>query len=157
MSFITVKSNRSRAAKFFRDLEETELKTRRAIRMMWFDLGDDLLKNAQAEILRKPKGGRVYLIRGRGGRVRRHRASAPGETHANLSGALRKAVSWKVHGNGEMTFGYGLNRSSPEYDEFVEFGTRRMDARPSLGNAVDSIQGHAQPRFGERMRREFGG
>lgn len=157
---ITVQSNRSANARVFRELGEVVLRTNRAIRMMWFDLGDELLNRAQTEILKGRKTGRVYLIRGRsaGGatRVRRHRSSAPGETHANLSGELRRAVSWKVHGNGDMSFGYGLTRSSPLYDVFVEFGTSRMGARPSLGNAVDDIRGSVQPRFSERMNREFG-
>lgn len=153
---ITVQSNRSENRRVFRELEETELRTNRAIRMMWFDLGDDLLSSAQREILKGRKTGRVYIIRGPSGRVRRHRASAPGETHANLSGELRKAAGWKVHGNGDMSFGYGLTRGSPVYDEFVEFGTLRMEARPSLQNAVDAVQGNVQPRFTERMNREFG-
>ena len=159
---ITVQSNRAHNARVFRELEETELKTSRAIRMMWFDLGDDLLSNAQKEILSGRKSGRVYIISRRdrrfktGVRLIRHRASAPGETHANLSGELRKAAGWKVHGNGDMSFGYGLTRSSPEYDEFVEFGTRNMEARPSLENAVNDVQGFVQPRFSEQMNREFG-
>lgn len=153
---IRVRSNREANERVFRVLDETEQRTNRAIRSMWFGLGDDLKIRANAEILRKPKSGRVYIIRDKSGRRRRHVASAPGETHANLTGKLRRAIAWKVHGNNELTFGYGLGRSSPEYDEFVEFGTRNMEARPSLENAINFLQANAESHFSEGMFREFG-
>ncbi len=155
MATITVRSNRSANARVFREVEFALEKTERAIRSMWFGIGDDLKNRANKEILRRPKSGRLYLKRLRGRRVR-HRASAPGETHANFSGTLRKAIGWKVHGNNELTFGYGVTRPSPEYDEYVEFGTRRMAARPSLDNAINAAQGNVETRFPDEMRKEFG-
>ncbi len=154
-SQILVKSNRSLNARVFRELGEIEVRTDRAIRAMWFNLADDLKKRANAEILRKPKGGRVYIRRTRGGRRRRHVASAPGETHANDTGKLRKSIGWKVHGNNDLVFGYGVTGPAPKYDEFVEFGTRKMEARPSLENAVNYTQGNTQSHFEHAMNREF--
>lgn len=156
MSDITVRSNRSANAQVFAELEDVEGGTRRAIRQSWFALADDIFKRANEEILRKPKRGRVYIRRDRAGRRRRHVASAPGETHANMTGRLRKALSWIVHGNAEMRFGYGVNKQSPEYDENVEFGARHMAARPSIENAIDDTQGNAQGHFEGAMDREFG-
>jgi hypothetical protein len=158
MATITVRGNRSANSRLFAKLEETEPRTERAIRLMWEGLGDDLKKRANEEILRKPKSGRLYIRLDRLGRRRRHRASAPGETHANMTGKLRKAIGWKIHGNNEgMTFGYGVSgRPSPKYDEFVEFGTRRMAARPSLSNAIFYTQASVETRLTDHMTREFG-
>jgi HK97 gp10 family phage protein len=88
------------------------------------------------EILRRPKGGRTYIRRDRIGRRRRHIASAPGETHANMTGRLRRSLSFRVNSR-EIEFGYGVtDGSAPEYAKFVEFGTNRMKARPSLRNGI---------------------
>lgn len=152
---ITVKSNRG-SERVFRELENLPKGWRKAIRHMWFGVADDLKNRANAEILRKLKSGRLYITRTRSGRRRRHRASAPGETHANFSGTLRKAISWKVHGNDELAFGYGVTGGSPKYDEFVEFGTRKMEPRPSLDNAITFAQANVELRFTEEMNREFG-
>lgn len=145
----------SNAEHVYQTIENADRHTKQAIRRMWFNLGDDLANRAKSEIL-KPKSGRVYLRR-RGGRLVRHRASAPGETHANDTGALRRAVSWKVYGWEEMGFGYGVGgQTSPYYDLFVEFGTRRMQPRPSLKNAIDWAQANVQLRFDEEIKKEFG-
>lgn len=134
--------------------------TRRSIRQAWFAFGKALLAEANTEILRKPKSGRTYIVRGPSGRKRRHVASAPGETHANLSGDLRRSLSWKVFGTDQMDFGYGVipgRDDSPEYASFVEFGTSRMAERPSLNNAIQKIspqlQGFFDTAFTEEMRR----
>lgn len=135
--------------------------TGRSIRHAFFELGKDLKAEANREILRRPKSGRVYLVRSRGGRRRRHVASAPGETHANLSGDLRRAVGWKVHGNERLDFGYGVSggssNPSPRYDAFVEFGTRKMAPRPSLANAIRTTQNVTEREFEANMNREFEG
>lgn len=96
------------------------------------------LKSATSqEILRKPKGGRTYIRRDRLGRRRRHIASAPGETHANMTGRLRRSLSFRVNSS-EIEFGYGVtDGSAPDYAEHVEFGTKRMEARPSLRNGIN--------------------
>ena len=132
---------------------------RRSMRHAWFELGKDLRDRANREILRKPKGGRTYVVRMRGGRVRRHVASAPGETHANLTGDLRKSIGWKVTGETQLDFGYGVSTrtASPRYDEYVEYGTRRMEPRPSLRNAIGGTDREVSRGFEESMTRFFGG
>lgn len=98
--------------------------------------GKGLVKTANTEILKKPKGGRTYIRRTASGRRRKHVASAPGETHANMSGTLRKSLGFKVSPN-QLEFGYGVQSSdAPEYAEWVEFGTKRMKPRPSLRNSI---------------------
>lgn len=143
----------------FARMRGIEQATRKGIRRAWFDLGRDLKGRANAEILRKPKGGRTYIIRTRGGRTRRHVASAPGETHANLKGRLRRSLSWKVHGVDSMDFGYGVSTTAknqaPEYAPFVEFGTRRMAERPSLDNAIKATQREAVQNFERAITQEL--
>lgn len=55
-----------------------------------------------------------------------------------------------------MSFGYGITRDAPDYGKFVEFGTRRMAARPSLENAINFTQGNTQGNFTSEMNQEFG-
>lgn len=145
------------AARVFVRLHGVRESSRRAIRHAWFDLGKDLRSEANREILHGVKSGRLYRIRARGGRFRLHRASAPGQTHANLTGALRRSIGWKVHGHDSMDFGYGVATRGPEprYAPFVEFGTFRMAPRPSLMNAISATQGDAERAFQENLRREF--
>ena len=134
-----------------------ERATRRSIRHAFMELGRDLKKTASAEILRRPKSGRTYLIySARTGRARRHVASAPGETHANLSGELRRSIGWRVHGEDRMEFGYGVSeRPVPRRGIFLEYGTRRMAARPSLHNAILATQAQVQHDFEDAMNRAF--
>lgn len=117
------------------ELENANVLVEKGIRKAWFAVGQDVKRTANAEILRKPKSGRTYVRRDKAGRRRRHIASAPGETHANQSGRLRKSIGWKVNG-AQMRFGYGVTREAPEYADWVEFGTKKMEARPSLQNAI---------------------
>lgn len=117
-----------------------------------------LQKRTNHAILHGKKSGRVYFVRTASGRRKRHRASAPGETHANLTGVLRKSLSWKVHGWERAEFGYGVASSTsnvaPFYAPFVEFGTRRMAPRPSLQNAIEreEVQGHFDRAFDAEFR-----
>jgi len=131
--------------------------TAAAVRRAWFEFAGDLHREANKEILAKNKTGRVYWIRTRGGRRRRHIASAPGQTHANRTGRLRKALSWRVRGVVGLDFGYGIAASSPKYASFVEFGTRKMEARPSIGNAVRAVTSRTVEReYSDSLTRAFG-
>ena len=124
--------------------------TRRAIRHGWFALAKDLKQTANKDILRRPKGGRVYIIRGPSGRRRRHIASAPGETHANLSGTLRRSLGWTVRGHSGMEFGYGVDKPAPDYAK-IELGYGRVKPRPSLQNAIRATNRNSTRYFTERF------
>ena len=132
---------------------------RHGLRRAWFERAVNIEKEANREILRRPKSGRTYIIRTRDGRRRRHVASAPGETHANLSGTLRRSISWKVHGWETMDFGYGISTTAanpaPNYAKFVEDGTSRMEPRPSIKNAIDTTQRNAENYFEREIARAF--
>ena len=134
---------------FFVEIEGLENRLRRTVRRGWFKLGKDLKQTANKEILRRPKGGRTYIRRTRGGRRRRHVASAPGETHANMSGKLRRSIGWRVSGSDRMEFGYGVARgeSAPAYANAIENGSFKILARPSLRNAITATQRNAERYF----------
>ena len=136
--------------KVFAVIEDLPGLTRRGLRQGMFKAGQGLIGEANREILKGSKTGIVYIRRTRAGRRRRHKSSAPGETHANLSGALRKSLSFQLRGSSEIEFGYGVSsgKDAPEYAKWVEFGTTKMKARPSLNNALDAEQGNMTQHFG---------
>lgn len=139
----------------FVKIKKADRAIHRSVRHGLFDLGRDLRQTANTNILKKPKGGRVYIIRTPSGRRRRHVASAPGESHANLSGRLRRSLGWKVRGSRELEFGYGVDKQTTEYAPFVENGTRRMGARPTLKIAVDDTTRNAENYFNKRFKDEI--
>ena len=145
-----------RNSRIFRDLRGICGATRRAIRQTWYALGKDLKAAANQEILNGKKSGKLYIVHIKG-RRRKHRASAPGESHANLTGKLRKSIGWKVHGSDKMDFGYGFTRSAPEYAAAIEFGRRdgTIEPRPSLDNAVRAVDHVVQNHFNRHMLKIF--
>ncbi len=152
-------NNPFQTQRIFLSLENIDRRTARGIRQGFFNIGRTLKRTANKNILDKSKKtGRIYIRRDRAGRRRRHRASAPGETHANMTGALRKAVAWKVHGSDELEFMYGADgRTPPPYDAAIEFGTKdgRIKARPSLRNAISEIDRDAEVYFEEAITNEL--
>ncbi len=125
--------------------------TKQGIRQGMFDSGHGLIKNASTEILRKPKSGHTYFIRDKAGRVRRHVASAPGETHANLTGTTRRSLSFKLAGVTSFEFGYGVSGGveAPDYAEELE------STRPSLQNAIRSENQNMIQHFERQILRQF--
>lgn len=151
-------------SKPFMKLQRLRPKAAKAIRASWFELGRDLKKEANTEILRRPKGGKTYIVRTKSGRTKRHTASKPGETHANLSGKLRRSISWKIHSYKRMEFGYGFATNSsnraPVYDFVIEDGYRFKDGRvikprPSIENAVNKVKRNTKKQFQKQMLKEF--
>ena len=104
--------------------------TRGGIRLGLYNYGGALRKEAQAEMLKKNKKGRIYNVRIRGRKVR-HRASAPHQTAANMTGKLRKSIDFTVQGTEGIVFG-----AHTEYAAFLEEGTRKMSPRPTLKNSM---------------------
>ena len=141
----------------FGQLRNLDNITSRGLRQGMFESGHGLIRRASTNIIRGPKTGRTYTIRTRSGRRRRHVASAPGETHANLTGAARRSLSFQLKGVRSLEFGYGVSsgKGSPEYVEFLEFGTRRMKARPTLQNALRDEQGNMVQHFQQNINRSF--
>lgn len=150
------------ALRAFGQLDDIENRTVRAVRQGWFTVGGILRNTARAQILEKPKSGRVYRIR-RGSRIVRHRASAGapagpfnlGETPANRTGAYRRSIGYQVHGWEEMEFGSLEGRGADEYADFLENGTSNMLARPGIRNAYLTNQGNIVSTFENRIKEVF--
>lgn len=121
---------------------------RQAIRQTFFEVGRHLKQKTSKDILdKRSKTGRIYIVRTRTGRKRKHRASAPYQTHANLSGDLRKSLGWKVYGTDKMEFGYGVTRyvgDASSYARRIEEGGTdsrgiTIEPRPSLKNNIENV------------------
>jgi hypothetical protein len=131
--------------------------TRSGVEHAAFTSGRGLVEATSAEILRRPKGGRTYIRRDAAGRRRRHVASAPGETHANMTGTLRRTLSFNVN-RSTLEFGYGVHHGdAPDYAQFVEEGTRRMAARPSLRHGITSQRRNFQANFDREIGKRLEG
>lgn len=128
--------------------------TRAGIRFGLYNLGKDLKKTINKEILdKKSKRGIVYIVRGRRGqgRKRKHRSSAPGQTAANITGDYRRSVGYNVSGTSFLEFG-----ASAEYAKFLELGTKRMAARPGLRNAMLANQRNGTNRIQQGIAQKLG-
>lgn len=155
---MTVKFKQDRQnTKVFTTIKNIPKLTRRGLRQGMFKVGQGLIAVANQEILKGVKTGIVYIRRDKAGRRRRHLSSAPGETHANRSGTLRRSLSFQLRGSSEIEFGYGVSsgKEAPEYAKFVEFGTTKMKARPSLKNTLNAEQGNMTQHFENGIDKAF--
>ena len=129
---------------------------KRGARQAMFKSGQGLIKNASTEILRKPKSGKTYIVRSKSGRKRRHVASKAFETHANLTGATRRSLSFQLHGTSQLEFGYGVSagKDVPDYARDLELG-RINEPRPSLQNAIRAETSNIIQHFEREIRKQF--
>ena len=125
--------------------------TERGLTKAWELVGKDWQRTTAKEIRRKPKAGRLYTIEVPPGsqRFRRHRASAPGETHAEITGKLRRSLGRRRRGHMDMTVGY-LNKPPP-YGKDLEIGTPRVKSRPTIRNGMKAVIRNAQNYFGKQV------
>lgn len=121
----------------------------RGVRQAWFKIGGILLKQVRQDINHKPKSGRLYRLR-KGKRWVNHRASAPGETPANLSGTYRRSMGFQIQGWRRMEF--GSRSGTAPYARFLETGTSRMKARPGIGNALNAQQNRVRSEIDNAIR-----
>jgi hypothetical protein len=107
-------------------IDDAPRRVRRGIRNALTEIGKENVRFAKDLIKKPPKSGRVYFIKGK-----RHRASAPGEPPANLSGKLMRSVHSRTYGWHKMEFG-----DAAPHGKFLELGTRKMQPRPHLTRTV---------------------
>ncbi len=147
----------SRSQKVVLRIENLGKLTKSGIEFAAHSSATQLVRITSKEILKKPKGGRTYVTRTRSGSRRTHTASAPGETHANLSGDLRRSLGFKSSSS-QIEFGYGVYRNdAPDYADFVEHGTSKMKARPSLFNGIKSEERNFQRNFDREIGKRLEG
>ena len=128
------------------------LRSEATLRQFWLTMGQDLKFTAEQEIQFGLKSGEERMVRSRTGR-RRHRASAPGQTHADVSEDTRESLSFMVMGRTGLTFGYGAQgEEGSRAGEYLEHGTVKMDPRPTLKNAITVVGVRAQAHFDAATR-----
>ena len=113
----------------------------KAIRQGFYTSGKQLVADLNKD-MKAPKSGRAYKVyRGVSGKLKKpkiHVASAPSETPAIITGKFRKSVDFAVRGN--RTLEFGANQSAPEYAEFLEKGTSKMEAREPFKRTVIKLK-----------------
>lgn len=118
-------------------LYELPVDLTKAIRQGFYTSGKQLVADLNKD-MKAPKSGRTYKVyRGVSGKLNKpklHVASAPSETPAIITGKFRKSVDFAVRGN--RTLEFGANESAPEYAEFLEKGTSKMQAREPFKRTV---------------------
>lgn len=105
--------------------------------------GQALVMTSKQGQLSGPKSGVTYGA---------HKASAPGEYSAVLSGALLNSTDYEANAE-RIRFGVGV-----QHGLYQEAGTVHMRPRPNLGNAVDETKPELDRLLGEyTMRIVLGG
>ena len=111
--------------------------TNQGIRKGFYFAGKGLVQEAKKLINNKPKSGRIYIItQGLGGKTlknpRSHRASAPNEAPAVITGNLRQSITFIVHNYNMLEFG----SENVEYAAELENGSTKIRKRPFLKPAI---------------------
>lgn len=134
--------------------------TKSGVRKAFYNIGKDLRKDTRTEIKKKNKTGKLYRIN-REGRIILHRASAPGQYPANLSGGLAQSISYKTVGDNRLEFG-SRNIISKKgkakqinYGKWLEEGTKKMKARPFLLPTIKSNYNKIETHFNYQIRKEL--
>jgi phage gpG-like protein len=142
---ITLKADVSGAQRWFKDFSADVQKA----------IGDavnatalEVITDVKKRIQRGPKTGRTYIRASGKNLSREHTASAPGEAPATDSGDLASSIYFENSGKTDATIGSRL-----AYAAYLEFGTQRIDPRPSWTPAVEL----AQPKLDARVRRAIEG
>ena len=135
---------------FFLSINSAGINMQRGIRQGFFAVGKKLVLTAREQMMEKPKTGKIYRIR-RGKTMRNHISSAPGESPANLSGALRKSIGWG--GLNDNGFEFGAGGGQVGYAGYLEDGTPngQMKPRPLLKNSVTKNEATSQKLFDDAI------
>lgn len=134
----------------FMQIKAIEHNYSRSIRRAFYKAGKNLTKEARRSIIKGPKTGRYYRV---SGRRRRHRASAPGEPPANLSGNLQRSIDFIVKGSKEMEFGAGSNDLL--YARPLELGNDRIKQRSYLLRAINEKEKDTERYFENELTRNL--
>lgn len=148
----------SQNAKTMKFLYELPVELTKAIRQGFYVSGKQLVSDLNKD-MKAPKSGRKYKVyKGVGGKLskpRVHIASAPSETPAVVTGKFRKSVDFKVRGNRELEF--GANQSAPNYAEFLEKGTSKMEAREPFKRTVLKNKERIKSNIDTQIKKALGG
>lgn len=132
-------------------LTNVEHRTAEGLRKAFYFIGARVVRDARRYIKSKDKTGRVYLVR-IGGRLKRHQASAPYESPANMTGALQKSLGFTVHGHDSVEVG-----AEASYAGYLEKGTSKMIERPYLKKAIEANRRYIHNTFAKEIDRALRG
>lgn len=124
---IRIKEDRKNSYVYMQ-IERTPLIFQKGIKNALHEIGSENVFQLRRFIHLPPKSGRLYFFRGR-----IHRASAPGESPANMTGRLSRTTDYKVRMGGSPQVEFG---DTAFYGEYLELGTRNMDPRPHVIRTV---------------------
>lgn len=116
----------------FVKIKNLEKTNKQALSNGFNQLGESLVRRVQNTILNEPKHGRFYKISTNGVK-RLHRASAPGQTPAIISGKYFESTYYESSGWQGLRF---INDAP--YALYLEKGTKKMKPRPGMKNAIKS-------------------
>ena len=121
---------------------------KRGIEQGFNDLGKHVVKEARDSIRNGPKTGTIYKINGR-----MHQASSPGESPANLTGALASGIHYLNRGN-ELEYGYN---SAQKYGDWLENGSPggKIKKRPNLKPVALKASKEGEEFFSKHIREEL--
>lgn len=113
----------------------------RGVRRGFHRFGKELVDRNRKLIRKGPKTGKLYRIPGR---KRRHRASAPGEAPANLTGDLARSIGYEILSSGsEMAYGSRSEKDSKggvPYGAWLDGGTKRIKPRPHVSRTATELE-----------------
>ncbi len=122
------------------------LRIKKGIKLAYNDIGVAHTKQLKRDLNDKgAKTGRLYDVVVNG-RLRRHRASARGQTPATLSGLYERNIQTQVSGGNELKFGIGNN---VQYSERLELASGLF--RPGLKNTIDKEERNTETYFETRI------
>jgi len=133
--------------KVFIQIGRLEQSNKRALRQAFYFIGKDLVKDARDSIRKRPKSGRTYIINNR-----RHRASAPGEPPANLTGLLARSINFRVQGWSKMEIG-----ADTPYARALELGNPKgnLEPRPYLIAAINKNERNTRRHFDRELNKHL--
>jgi hypothetical protein len=138
--------------RIIKGLVATPENARRGFRRGFDRIGRELVAHNRNLIRKGPKTGKLYRI---AGRRRRHRASAPGEPPANLTGNLARSIGFQINTVGdEMAFGTRSPddpRGGVEYGAFLDQGTRKIEPRPHVTKTVEDLDDRVETVLNEEI------
>ena len=124
--------------------------TRKGITNAFYKIGKDLKQDVVRDIKTGAKTGKVYSVQINGVK-RLHRASAPGEVPANLTGALANSIGYDVSGSSYKMEYF----ADTEYAAWLEDGTRNLKPRPYLIATIDANEENTVEHFETEITRAF--
>lgn len=114
-------------------------------------IGQYLIRTNKKDF-RAPKNGRIYRYN-INGRIFNHKASAPGEPPARLTGKLESSLTTRTPGFTSMQ--YSAGNEDVVYAGFLEEGTSKMEPRPYLIKSIRDNQGLTVESFYDQIGRRL--